>query len=71
MQGPLAAEVFEFVNPFVTTVVPGPRKALGILVGQDRAISLDGGTAGQVLCKVVQNRNFIFRENTKDEPPKQ
>lgn len=51
LQGPLAAEVFEFVDPLVTTVVPGPRKTLGILVGQDRAIGLDGSTAGQVLWR--------------------
>ena len=59
MQGPLAAEVFELVDPLVTTVVTGPRKTLGILVGQDRAIGLDGSTAGQVLWQGVQRRNMV------------
>ena len=65
LQGPLTAEVFEFIDPLVATVVPGPRKTLGILVGQDRAIGLDGGTAGQVLWKGVQSRNAISRKNAE------
>ena len=67
LQGPLAAEVFKFIDPLVATVVPGPGKTLGILVGQDRAVSLDGGTAGQVLWKGVQS-GMRFRENRRNEP---
>lgn len=64
LQGPLAAKVFEFVDPLVTTVVPSPRKTLGILVGQNRTIGLDGGTAGQVLFEWVFRAGMRMQKKT-------
>ena len=49
MQGTLSAENFEFVDPFVSSVVASIRKAFGVLVRQDRTISLHGGETGEVL----------------------
>ena len=49
LQGSLAAEVLELVDPLVAAIVACTGETLGVLVGQDRAIGLDRGTAGQVL----------------------
>jgi len=49
LQGTLSAENFELVDPFIPSVVAGVRKAFGVLVRQDRTISLHSGKTGEVL----------------------
>jgi len=49
LQGTLSAENFELVDPFVSSVVTGVRKPFGVLVRQDRTVSLHGGETGEVL----------------------
>ena len=49
MQCTFSAETLEFVDPFIPTVVAGVWKAFGVLVRQDRTISLHGSKTGEVL----------------------
>jgi len=49
LQGTFSAEEFELVDPFVSSVVAGVRKAFGVLVRHDRTTSLHDGKTGEVL----------------------
>ena len=49
LEGPLATELLELVNPLVPAVIPRVGKTLRVLVGEDGAVGLHRRAAGQVL----------------------
>lgn len=66
LQGTFSAEIFEFVDPLVSSVVAGTWETFGILVRQDRAVPLHGGKTCEVLRATCQRsqRERIQRMST-------
>ena len=71
LQGALSAEDLKLVDPFVSSVVTGVWKAFGVLVRQDRTISLHGGKTGEVLqttwSEASTRTKAVFRYLRRDE----
>lgn len=57
LEGALAAEQLELVDPLVTAVVARVGETLGVLVGQDGAVGLHNRARGQVL-QIIQRVNI-------------
>ena len=56
LEGTLLAEDLELVDVLVAAVVTGVGKTLRVLVGEDGAVGLHGGPAGQILREKIRGR---------------